>query len=195
MTLTQEILEILKKPFGLLIPDQQVSKEIIEYHISKSNKFIVSVGDTTTNKLLFFNIIPDIAIVDGKERRMTTSILKISEQITRMKKNEDIKNRTDNLSDKVFTDGLRLAEVHCVNTPGSISKNAVETIKDIIDKKMIAQIIVDGEEDLLALPIFCLSPIGTVVFYGQPSEGLVVVHVDEKIKKISEDLIEKIGVI
>ncbi len=195
MTLTQEILDILKKPFGLLIPDHQITKEIIEYHISKSNKFIVSVGDTTTNKLLSFNIIPDIAIVDGKERRMTTSILKISEKISLLKKDEDIQNRTDSLSDKDFEDGLKLAEVYCVNTPGSISKNAVETIKDVIDKKMIAQIIVDGEEDLLALPIFCFSSIGTVVFYGQPLEGLVIVHVDEKIKKISEDLIEKIGVI
>lgn len=200
MVITEEIQKILKKPFGFLIQDTEVSKEIINEHILKSNRFVVSVGDTTTNKLLSFNIIPNIAIVDGKERRIATNILKISEKILNFKNNNfshylnDKENKNNNTSDQFFKTSLEFSEMHCVNPAGSISRNAVSIISDAIDKKIMTHIIVEGEEDLLALPVFALSPEGTIVFYGQPFEGLVVVHVDKKIKKIADELMEKIGI-
>jgi len=36
---------------------------------------------------------------------------------------------------------------------------------------------VEGEEDLLTLPVIVLAPESTAVIYGQPMEGLVIVEV------------------
>ena len=43
---------------------------------------------------------------------------------------------------------------------------------------------VDGEEDLAPLYIHCLAPIGTVVLYGQPRQGVVsqITTLDVKIR-------------
>lgn len=44
-------------------------------------------------------------------------------------------------------------------------------------------LLVDGEEDLLALPAIVHAPIGGVVYYGQPQQGLVEVMVTEEKKR------------
>ncbi len=38
----------------------------------------------------------------------------------------------------------------------------------------------EGEEDLLVLPLLAEMPLGSVIAYGQPHEGLVVVTVSEE---------------
>jgi uncharacterized protein (UPF0218 family) len=45
-----------------------------------------------------------------------------------------------------------------------------------------ALIIVEGEEDLLALPCIVESPSNSLVLYGQPSKGLVVVDTNTKVQ-------------
>jgi len=44
-------------------------------------------------------------------------------------------------------------------------------------------LIIDGEEDLLVLPVVQYAPIGSVVYYGQPGEGLVKVVVTKEKKR------------
>jgi uncharacterized protein (UPF0218 family) len=55
------------------------------------------------------------------------------------------------------------------------------------------RIVVSGEEDLLALPLFAMVPNGSVVLYGQPLEGMVIVRIDEKIRWKARDLLHRIG--
>ena len=50
-------------------------------------------------------------------------------------------------------------------------------------------IVVDGEEDLLALPAIALAPLTSVILYGQPDEGLVIVKVDEGIRSIATKML------
>jgi len=38
---------------------------------------------------------------------------------------------------------------------------------------------IDGEEDLATLPAILFAPVGAIVVYGQPDEGVVVVHVTD----------------
>ncbi len=40
-----------------------------------------------------------------------------------------------------------------------------------------AKILIEGEEDLAALPAVMLSPLGAAVVYGLPSKGIVVMEV------------------
>jgi GTP-dependent dephospho-CoA kinase len=60
------------------------------------------------------------------------------------------------------------------NPAGVITMEAWDTIKQAL-KEREALILVDGEEDLLAIPAVLESPDNALVVYGQPSEGLVVV--------------------
>ena len=44
------------------------------------------------------------------------------------------------------------------------------------------KIVVDGEEDLATLPAILYAPLGSVVIYGQPNEGSVLVNVTSEMK-------------
>jgi uncharacterized protein (UPF0218 family) len=48
-------------------------------------------------------------------------------------------------------------------------------VKNAIEKGK-GKIIVEGEEDLAALPALMLAPEGALVLYGQPGEGIVAVR-------------------
>jgi len=69
MLINPKFVNLLKEPFGILIKEDEVNKEILFPFISKSNK-IVTVGDTTTEKLLKFGYIPNLSVIDNKEKRI-----------------------------------------------------------------------------------------------------------------------------
>jgi GTP-dependent dephospho-CoA kinase len=56
------------------------------------------------------------------------------------------------------------------------------------------RVIVHGEEDLLTLPILILIPAGSVVLYGQPLKGIVIVNVDSKTRRTAKDLMDSLGI-
>jgi uncharacterized protein (UPF0218 family) len=60
------------------------------------------------------------------------------------------------------------------NPPGVITDESLETIKRAMGVKQ-ALIIVEGEEDLLALPAVLEAPDQSFVVYGQPLQGIVVI--------------------
>jgi GTP-dependent dephospho-CoA kinase len=60
------------------------------------------------------------------------------------------------------------------NPAGVITSEAWDMIRKAL-KDREAVIFVDGEEDLLAIPVVLESPDNALVVYGQPSEGVVVV--------------------
>lgn len=69
------------------------------------------------------------------------------------------------------------------NPHSCLTEEALQAVSDALSAKMPVRIFVDGEEDLLALPIIALYPIGTIVVYGQPHKGLVINCIDQKIRK------------
>src|SRR5919108_2068767 len=69
MPLTPECIRILKKPFGNLILDKNITGQRLNT-ILKNAKKIISVGDATTEHLISFGIVPNVSVIDGKERRM-----------------------------------------------------------------------------------------------------------------------------
>ena len=66
-------------------------------------------------------------------------------------------------------------------------------IKSSLEDTTSSYFVVEGEEDLLTLPSVAFSPLGSIVFYGQPNEGLVVIQVDDHIKNKSLEILKKIG--
>src|SRR6185503_7386121 len=163
MPVSPDDLQRLKTPFGKLIQDRDVTKARILSAV-KGAKKVVTVGDATTERLISFGIIPDVAVIDGKERRSAT--------------------------DRQFR--YQAKEFKCVNPPGTITREALDVLKQAIKETRPARVRVDGEEDLLALPLFRFAPIGSVVLYGQPLEGLVVVKITRSKQEEAKALMETI---
>ena len=133
--------------------------------IVKEN-FTITVGDKCSERALE-TFVPDLMIYDGKIKR------KPSPQIT--KKIEEIKWKT----------------IEVENKPGTISDESWIAI-ELALKEQPTKIKVTGEEDLLVIPCINLAKNGSVVYYGQPDQGIVKVNINsqtkEKIKKILDKM-------
>jgi len=75
------------------------------------------------------------------------------------------------------------------NPQGHINAEAWDLLKVAIEKNNGCIVLVDGEEDLLALPAIEVSENGSLVIYGQPGEGAVVVEVNNYYKKFVREII------
>ena len=165
MPITPQDAELLKQPFGTLVPDNEVTKQKVESMLKDAGKVVV-VGDATTERLVSFGIVPDVAVIDGRERR----------------------------SKRSYPANYPAKELRCRNPAGTISKDAVKVLQDALKTASPARVLVEGEEDLLALPAFALAPEGSVVLYGQPLEGLVVVRITPAKQKQAKDLMDRIDI-
>jgi len=76
------------------------------------------------------------------------------------------------------------------NPAGVITMEAWEAIRRAMKETSEVVILVDGEEDLLALPSVIEAPQNSLILYGQPSEGLVVVVATERVKADVAALLE-----
>ncbi|MDA4123701.1 MAG: GTP-dependent dephospho-CoA kinase family protein [Thaumarchaeota archaeon] len=68
------------------------------------------------------------------------------------------------------------------NPAGSITADGIRAVRGALRGKKPVRVLVDGEEDLLAIPSVEAAPTGSIVIYGQPGLGVVVVEVDERAK-------------
>lgn len=119
------------------------------------NGKVISIGDITTKNLISKNIIPNLSIFDLKTKR-------------------NIPVEIPHKFKKVFK---------VYNPPGCISTEAVEKIKYLskIDCEDTA-LVVCGEEDLLTLLVIKYFPNDTIVLYGQPNEGVVLLRINNELK-------------
>jgi len=75
----------------------------------------------------------------------------------------------------------------CNNPPAQITQESIDVIKIAI-KESPARITVIGEEDLLVLPVCVYAPENSVVLYGQPNEGLVIVEINSETRNKAESI-------
>ncbi len=162
MQLNNEELQLFKKPVGTLLKNNQISNDSLSPYLE--SKMIISVGDATTDKLLELGIVPAIQIVDGRERRVDRDL--------------PLENYV-----KV---------IKCRNPAGTISTEAVKAFRKALASEKPVRIIVDGEEDLIGAVVLALAPDNSVMFYGQPLEGLVVVKVNNEARSKLKEVINKI---
>ena len=153
--ITPELRIKFKEPFGVLIKGSfdQTMSKMYEVKNQKPPK-IISVGDVVTKNLQDYDIPPDLVIVDNQNMRNKFQSI----------------NHTSNV-------------VKIKNPQGTITKDAVEAIKNALKNSEQTHIVVDGEEDLLTLIAVRHAPENSVVVYGQPYEGIVLVKVSPE-KKI-----------
>ncbi len=136
----------LQKPLGTVL----VGHAIGESFVRNKNAVIATVGDVATKTLLDAGIVPTLSIVDFL--------------VNRKPSNE--------LADRLTTLGANI--IHLKSGPGFLSKDALDRVnqwgQDLQPEAHTKTvIIVNGEEDLLTLLAIGHSPLGAVVYYGQPA--------------------------
>ena len=158
----------MRRQFGILYHGD--GKKTIEkiLHDIGSPANLITVGDISTFNVLQCNTIPDISIIDEKTHRKPT--------------------------DSNIIKGIRYYtfKMMYVNNPsGCVTSELVCAISEAISINEPVQIMVNGEEDLAALPAILLAPISSVVIYGLPDEGAIVVTVTPDIKVRICDMMER----
>ena len=152
-------------PLGDLIKEEDVNKENILSKISPES-IVITVGDKTTENMIHFGITPQIQVIDGLEKR----------------------NQRDIPVDKTIR-----TELTCKNPPGGITKESFLTIKKAFSYERSVRVIVKGEEDLLVIPVCIFAPENSVVMYGQPNEGLVLVRVTPEIQAKVQKILDSMN--
>ena len=142
--LNKDIIIELKKPLGKLYPNFEDAIDEI-----KSCEFLISVGDATFANLTKYDLYPNIGIIDNLIQR---------------------KNHTHEI--------IRANHILKADNPaGYITDDLWETIEQALELSNNGEcyvIEVKGEEDLAVLPCILMSNSETIILYGQPNEGLVL---------------------
>lgn len=159
----------LKIPLGDLIEGEpRVTMNFLNSFIQDNKPLkVLSVGDYVTSNILKIGICVDVCIIDGRVMRKAVDSLNL-------KTNKVINVR---------------------NPPGTITNKAWEAVCQASKADETIAILVDGEEDLLALPAIICAPLGSLVVYGQPHKGIVLVRVNERKKLCAKTILREMVVI
>ena len=161
MKLPDSLRDQLKIPLGVLLPIGQDNKRNIQKYLS-DNSYIITVGDRTTEKMIDFDLIPSLQIIDGLEKRIKRDILKLGSAF----------------------------ELKIDNPAAEITLESIEIIKKAFTMNSPIRLTVNGEEDLLVLPVCIHAPENSVILYGQPNKGLVLVQITTEIRNKAQALLD-----
>jgi len=162
--LTANLRKTLSRPLGVLVPGtEDECNQILKQVIAKENPpKVILVGDTVSRNATQKGIKADLMIIDNLEKRTRAKTYAF-------KPKRKIKTK---------------------NPAGMIEAQAREAVEhailgggDLIE--------VDGEEDLLTIVAVQASPLGSLVVYGQPSEGIVLVRVSEAKKAEAQAILDQ----
>lgn len=155
----------LKQPVGILV------KQGSEYMKSLNGKQTVTVGDVVTktcNDESFNQVLSIVDFVVQREKQY------ISVEELGFSGNEEV--------------------LTVINPAGFITPQLFQAVQAVfreINKKPRFVICVEGEEDLAVLPVLLVAPLGFVVLYGQPHEGVVQIFVTEESKNKARYFVSK----
>jgi len=155
----------LKRPLGHLFRGQPAETvlKLKEFLKNREPPLFAVVGDFTAENILAASLKPDIVVVDHRIMRITVDPL---------------------------DHGTRRI-INTENAQGTVDAEAWDALEEAVTLKSETTVIVEGEEDLLVLPLISLMPLGSVIVYGQPREGMVVVEVSEEMKGWAEDFMAR----
>lgn len=152
----------LKEPAGQLYTDASSL-------LAAAGTPLVTVGDVVTYHILQADVTPAVALVDDRTERQAVE--------------ESIADRLRNAS---FDHEQRVP-----NPAATLTAELLSALRTAIDRDGTTRIVVDGEEDLAALPAVLAAPTGASVVYGQPGEGMVLVPVEEDTRTRMRELLSR----
>jgi uncharacterized protein (UPF0218 family) len=122
---------------------------------------LILVGDTISRYAVQSGIKPDVVIVDQKEMR----------------------------GEAVQFNHGKARVFRTINEPATINLLAWQAVAEAVEKSN-SIVLVEGEEDLLTLVAIMVAPAGSIVAYGQPATGIVLVRVTSSKKNEIQALID-----
>ena len=163
--LPEELRPKLAKPLGRLFTGAEVNgAEFGE--LVRGAPMVITVGDRVTETLEDSGRTPDVQVVDGVERRGRRDLPKVPY--------------------------ARLVKVK--NPAGTLTLGAISGLRKALEGKKPVRVLVDGEEDLVAIVAVAMAPASAVVFYGQPKVGVVAVKADARSRSRSRDILAEMGI-
>lgn len=156
----------LAKPIDMLFPNTNQVVKNIRNAV-----MVITVGDVVFAELQSAGFEADIAVLD----------LKVEREYVGNRLNVDFNLRV-------------------INKAGTVSKRLTDVLKKAVKDKLKANkktyIEIEGEEDLAVIPAILVSPLGTIILYGQPNymgieNGVVRVLVTEEKKKWVVELLRQ----
>lgn len=175
LTVPDNLKPQLRKPLGDVVPQQdedlvKPTLNALKYIKEAHPPLVVSVGDVITHSLLEAGFEPDIIIIDRRTNREPSPYL--------LPKWEN--------------------SLEVTSPPSMISFDVIKALEQSFRSRVLIgkkwQIIVNGEEDLTALPALALSPLGSLVLYGQRDIGVVVTQSSENLKEYIKSLLVQFAV-
>jgi len=162
--LTPQLRKKLKKPLGTLFCGSlEETMAMVKTLIEeKKPAKIVTVGDRVSQDLFNHNMLPTVLIVDDKIMRKEIPPISATAE----------------------------KAINVTNPPGTITEEAWSAIEKAMESYQRTKIIVDGEEDLLTLVAILTAPDGSLVLYGQPHEGVVVVKATAEMKRKIREIVD-----
>lgn len=168
LLLPDELRSSLKEPLGRLFRGNgQECVKAMEKELLSARK-VAAIGDMTAFYLLKAYIVPDLLVVDNKTKRMPVS---------------------DHVMEKLDHDSYKVIRVS--NPAATLTKELIDLIRESLHRDEHVKIVVEGEEDLATLPAILYAPLGSVVVYGQPNEGSVLVDVTLEKKQYIEEFMKQ----
>lgn len=163
-----ELREELRKLHGELYPGDGI--ETTNEIIKNLNEYarLITVGDIVTFNILSAGLVPDISFVDDRTKRSPAS-----DMVVKGTRNAHFRNIT------------------VENPPGMITEELLDETQKAMGSNTPVQIFIKGEEDLAALPAIAMAPISSVIIYGLPDKGAVLVRVTEDKKKEIQSFLNK----
>jgi uncharacterized protein (UPF0218 family) len=163
---TDSQIQKLKRPLGELVVGNPTDtmKELAVRVKKRRYAHIATVGDVVSQAAVKAGIPVHLRIIDHKTMR---------------KEGE-------------FLPQTSLHTFDLTNPAGVITDESFSIIREAMSQPD-ALIIVDGEEDLLTIPTVLESPNNSIVVYGQPMEGLVIITVDQETKETVNNLLQNMN--
>lgn len=163
--LPEEMRTSLAAPLGTVFSAEEVEGPDFQ-QVVKSASMTVTVGDRVTDTLGAMGRTPDVQVVDGVERRMAREAPTVPY--------------------------ARLVRVK--NPAGTLTAEAIVGMKNAFLGKKPVRVMVEGEEDLMAMLAIAMAPVSAMVFYGQPGVGVVAVKANAFSKSRNRALLAKMGI-
>jgi uncharacterized protein (UPF0218 family) len=164
LLVTEPQRQLLKKPLGQLVAGSfsECNQALRIAQNDEKPPRLILVGDTISRNAVQSGIKPDVIIVDQKEMRR----------------------------EAVQVDLGKARIFRTINEPATINLLAWQAVAEAVEKSD-STVVVDGEEDLLTLVAIMVAPAGSIIAYGQPATGIVLVPVTPNKKNEIKALIDQ----
>lgn len=160
--LSEKDKEKLRKPRGKVLKD----KDLVNYLEEKSYDSLIAVGDRVSEDISKSSIKADVSILDGRIE------------------NKDI--------GKDHINSIKTERTFKIDNPaGKITSESWRTVRKCLSLNCRSKIVVNGEEDLLALPATLFASKNSVIVYGHWRKGAIVMEANEENKKFVENIVDR----